>query len=91
MCSRQVKLLKGSLERRDTPFDTFSRNSGVFIMARIFTPHSPAQRSFIFLEFSARSASYASEFGSYNLRMVEVISQHKRTPRRTFQTHQTAP
>ena len=88
MCSRL--LLKGSLERRDAPFDTFSRNSGVFIMARIFTPHSPAQRSFIFLEFSARSASYASEFGSYNLQMVEVISQHKRTPRRTFQTHQTA-
>jgi len=73
-------------ERRDAPFDTFSRNSGVFIMARIFTPHSPAQRFIIFLEFSARSASYTLECGSYNLRMVEVISQHKRTPRRTLET-----
>ena len=85
MCSRQVKLLKVAPERRDTPFDIAehqaARSSGLLL----------AQSAFIFLEFSARSASYASEFGSYNLRMVEVISQHKRTPRRTFQTHQTAP
>ena len=85
MCSRQVKLLKGALERRDTPFEIAehqaARSLGLLL----------AQSSLNLLEFSARSASYASEFGSYNLRMVEVISQHKRTPRRTFQTHQTAP
>ena len=80
MCSRQVKLLKGALERRDTPFEIAehqaARSSGLLL----------AQSSFILLEFSARNASYATEFGSYNLRMVEVISQHKRTPRRTLET-----
>ena len=67
-------------ERSDAPFEIAehqaARSSGLLL----------AQSSFIFLEFSARSASYASEFGSYNLRMVEVISQHKRTPRRTLET-----
>ena len=84
MCSRQVKLLKGALERRDTPFEIAehqaARSSGLLL----------AQSSLNLLECSARSASYTLECGSYNLRMVEVISQHKRTPRRTFQTHQTA-
>ena len=80
MCSRQVKLLKGALERRDTPFEIAehqaARSLGLLL----------AQSSLNLLECSALSASYASEFGSYNLRMVEVISQHKRTPRRTLET-----
>ena len=80
MCSRQVKLLKGALERRDAPLEIAehqaARSSGLLL----------AQSSIILLEFSARSASYTLECGSYNLRMVEVISQHKRTPRRTLQT-----
>ena len=80
MCSRQVKLLKGALERSDTPFEIAehqaARSLGLLL----------AQSSFIFLEFSAHSASYALQFGSYNLRMGEVISQHKRTPHRTLET-----
>ena len=80
MCSRQVKLLKGALERRDAPFEIAehqaARSLGLLL----------AQSSLNILEFSARSASYTLECGSYNLRMVEVISQHKRTPRRTLET-----
>ena len=66
-----MKLLKGAIERRDTPFDIAehqaARSSGLLL----------AQSSFILLECSASSASYALEFGSYNLRMDEVISQHE--------------
>ena len=79
MCSRRVETLKRA-ERRDAPLEIAehqaARSSGLLL----------AQSSFIFLEFSAHSASYATEFGLYNLRMVEVISQHKRTPRRTLET-----
>ena len=80
MCSRQVKLLKGALERSDTPFEIAehqaARSLGLLL----------AQSSLNLLECSARSASYTLECGSYNLRMVEVTSQHKRTPRRTLET-----
>ena len=80
MCSRQVKLLKGAPERRDTPFEIAEHQAARFSGLLL------AQSSLDLLECSARSASYTLECGSYNLRMVEVISQHKRTPRRTLET-----
>ena len=59
MCSRQVKLLKGALERSDTPFEIAehqaARSLGLLL----------AQSSLNILECSAHSASYALEFGSY--------------------------
>ena len=66
-----MKLLKGVLERRDMPFEIAehqaARSSGLLL----------AQSSLNLLECSAHSAAYALEFGSYNLRMDEVISQHE--------------